>query len=167
MLNIWDSSGSEQAGDPGRFQEQDGEGKKSVWEFREPGSLGVAWEVSKPAEGDSIRGGVKAASSGLVNSGSLGVAFEGRTEEGEISVAPSGERRSRKETTCLYNSLKMSYKYTVRLNHFDPHHMSIPTSAPPLKAFYLLYIFVGVMCSCKSSNMGAGNLSLLGEQEAF
>lgn len=140
MLNIWDSSGSEQAGDPGKFQEQDGQGKKPVWEFREPGSLGVAWGVSKPAEGDSIMGGMKAAPSRLVNSGSLGVPFEGRTEEGEISVAPSGEGRRWRETTCLYNSLKISCKYTMCLNHIDSHHMSIPTSSPPLKASHLLLL---------------------------
>ena len=46
VLNIWDNSGSEQAGDPGRSREQDGEDKRSVWEF------GVAWEVWPPVEGD-------------------------------------------------------------------------------------------------------------------
>lgn len=80
-ISIWGNSGSEQAGDPGRFREQDGEDKRSVWEFREPGSLGVAWEVCPPVEGDSIRGGRKAAPSRLVNSGSLDVTFEGRIEE--------------------------------------------------------------------------------------
>jgi hypothetical protein len=44
-----------------------------------------------------------------------------------------------REATCFYNSLKISYKFTMCLNHIDLHHMSIPISYPPLKVF--IYYF--------------------------